>query len=63
MVGDLVIEAPFPPVSPNIRDALERNRYESVELYLASQLIRPGDTVLDLGSGLGLSALRVGLRP
>lgn len=57
LVGDLVIEAPYPPVSQHIRDALERNQYESVELYLSSQLIRPGDTVLDLGSGLGLSAI------
>jgi len=60
IVGDFVIEAPFPPVSLEIRDALEQNRYESVELYLASQLVRPGDTVLDLGSGLGLSAIVAG---
>jgi len=56
-VADQVIEAPSPPVSQIIRDALEKSGYETVELYLASQIIRPGDTVLDMGSGLGLSAI------
>lgn len=57
IVGDIVIEAPCPPVSQPIRDALERNGYETVELYLVRRLVSRGDTVLDLGSGLGLTSI------
>lgn len=57
IVDDMVIEAPCPPVSPHVRNALDRNGYETVELYLARRLVRRGDTVLDLGSGLGVTAI------
>ena len=57
ILGDIVIEAPSPPVSQTIRDALERDGYETVELYLVRRLVRRRDTVLDLGSGLGLTSI------
>jgi len=56
-VGDIVIEAPNPPVSKNVRKALRNNEYESAEIYLVRRLVRPGNTVLDLGSGLGLTSI------
>ena len=48
VVGDIVIEAPKPPVSKSVRKALRRNEYETAELYLVRHLVRPGATVLDL---------------
>jgi FkbM family methyltransferase len=57
VVGDIVIEAPKPPVSKSVRKALRNNEYETAEIYLVRQLVRPGDTVLDLGSGLGLTSI------
>jgi FkbM family methyltransferase len=56
-VGDMVIEAPKPPVSKSVRKALRNNEYEAAEIYLVRQLVRPGDAVLDLGSGLGLTSI------
>jgi FkbM family methyltransferase len=57
VVGDIVIEAPKPPVSKSVRKALRNNEYETAEIYLVRQLVRPGNTVLDLGSGLGLTSI------
>jgi FkbM family methyltransferase len=57
VVGDIVIEAPKPPVSKSVRKALRNNEYETAELYLVRHLVRPGNTVLDLGSGLGLTSI------
>ena len=51
------IEAPKPPVSKSVRKALRKNEYETAELYLVRHLVRPGNTVLDLGSGLGLTSI------
>jgi FkbM family methyltransferase len=56
-VGDIVIEAPRPPVSRSVRKSLRKNKYENAELYLVRHLVHPGDTVLDLGSGLGLTSI------
>ena len=57
VVGDILIEAPNPPVSKSVRKALRNNEYESAEIYLVRRLVRPGNTVLDLGSGLGLTSI------
>jgi FkbM family methyltransferase len=57
VVGDIVIEAPKPPVSKSVRKSLRRNDYETAETYLVRHLVRPGNTVLDLGSGLGLTSI------
>jgi FkbM family methyltransferase len=57
IVGDVVLEAPKPPISRSVRKSLRRNRYETAESYLVRHLVRPGDTVLDLGSGLGLTSI------
>jgi FkbM family methyltransferase len=57
ILGDIVIEAPKPPVSKSVRKALRQNEYETAELYLVRHLVRPGNTVLDLGSGLGLTSI------
>lgn len=57
VVGDIVLEAPNPPVSRSVRKSLRKNDYERAELYLVRNLIRPGDTVLDLGAGLGLTCV------
>jgi FkbM family methyltransferase len=57
VVGDIVIEAPRPQVSRSVRKSLRKNEYESAETYLVRHLVRPGDTVLDLGSGLGLTSI------
>jgi FkbM family methyltransferase len=56
-VGDIRIEAPNPPVSRSVRRSLRKNGYETAELYLVRQLVRPGNAVLDLGSGLGLTSI------
>lgn len=56
-VEDIIVEAPCPPVSKGIRNALANNGYETVELYYVRNLVRPGDNVLDLGSGLGLTSI------
>jgi len=57
VVGDIVLEAPRPQVSRSVRKSLRNNEYETAETYLVRQLVRPGDTVLDLGSGLGLTSI------
>jgi FkbM family methyltransferase len=57
VVGDIVLEAPNPPVSRSVRKSLRKNDYEGAELYLVRHLVRPGDTVLDLGAGLGLTCI------
>jgi len=57
VVGDIVIEAPKPPVSKSVRKSLRKNDYETAETYLVRHLVRPGNTVLDLGSGLGLTSI------
>jgi FkbM family methyltransferase len=56
-VGDIVLEAPQPQVSRSVRKSLRKNEYEPAESYLVRRLVRPGDTVLDLGSGLGLTCI------
>ena len=57
VVGDIVIEAPRPPISKSVRKSLRKNDYETAETYLVRHLVRPGNTVLDLGSGLGLTSI------
>jgi len=57
VVGDIVIEAPRPQVSTSVRKSLRKNEYEAAETYLVRQLVRPGDSVLDKGSGLGLTSI------
>jgi len=56
-LGDIIIEAPRPPVSKSLRKSLRKKEYEAPELNLVCRLVRPGNTVLDLGSGLGLIAI------
>lgn len=56
-VGDIVLEAPSPQVSKSVRKSLRKHDYETAEAYLVRRLVRPGDTVLDLGSGLGLTSI------
>lgn len=56
-LGDIVIEAPRPPISRSVRKALRKNEYETAEIYLVRHLVCPGNTVLDLGSGLGLTSI------
>ena len=57
VVGDIVLEAPKPQVSKSVRKSLRKNDYETAETYLVRHLVRPGNTVLDLGSGLGLTSI------
>jgi FkbM family methyltransferase len=57
VVGDIVIEAPKPPISRSVRKSLRKNEYETAETYLVRRLVRPGNTVLDLGSGLGITSI------
>lgn len=57
VVDGIVLEAPNPPVSHSVRKSLQRHKYENAEAYLVRQLVRPGDAVLDLGAGLGLTAI------
>jgi FkbM family methyltransferase len=57
VVGDIVIVAPKPPVSRSVRKSLRKNDYETAEIYLVRHLVCPGNTVLDLGSGLGLTSI------
>ena len=57
IMGDVVLEAPKPPISRSVRKSLRRNKYETAESYLVRHLVRPGDAVLDLGSGLGLTSI------
>ena len=56
-VDDIVLEAPSPMVSRSVRKSLRENNYENAEAYLVRHLVRPGDSVLDLGSGLGLTSI------
>ncbi len=57
VVGDIVIEAPGPQVSRSVRKSLRKNEYETAEAHLVRNLVHSGDTVLDLGSGLGLTSI------
>ena len=57
LIADSVVEAPASLVSKDIQEALSNESYQSLELYLASKLVRPDDTVLDLASGIGLKAI------
>jgi len=57
VVGDIFIEAPSPQVSRSVRKSLRKNEYETAETYLVRHLVRPGDAVLDLGAGLGLTSI------
>src|SRR5579864_8856326 len=57
VVGDIVIDAPRPPISRSVRKSLRKNDFETAEAYLVRRLVCPGDTVLDLGSGLGLTSI------
>ena len=57
VLGDMVIEAPRPPVSRSVRKSLRKKEYEAAEIHLVRHLVRPGNTVLDLGSGLGLTSI------
>jgi FkbM family methyltransferase len=41
----------------SVRKSLRKNEYETAEIYLVRHLVRPGNTVLDLGSGLGLTSI------
>ncbi len=56
-VDGIVLEAPRPQVSRSVRKSLRKRDYETAELYLVRHLVHPGDTVLDLGSGLGLTSI------
>ncbi len=40
-----------------IAGALARGEYEGAERYLVSRLVKPGDRVIDLGTGIGLVAM------
>jgi FkbM family methyltransferase len=57
VIDGVALEAPNPPVSRSVRKSLQRNKYENAEAYLVRHLVHPGDTVLDLGAGLGLTAI------
>jgi FkbM family methyltransferase len=57
VVDGVTLEAPNPPVSRSVRKSLQRNKYENAEAHLVRHLVCPGDTVLDLGAGLGLTAI------
>jgi FkbM family methyltransferase len=57
VVEDIVIKVPTPSVSRSVRKSLRKNEYEAAETYLVRHLVRPGNTVLDLGSGLGLTSI------
>ena len=56
-VDGIVLEAPRTQVSRSVRKSLRKNNYETAADLLVRHLVRPGDAVLDLGAGLGLTSI------
>ncbi|MEM7471676.1 MAG: FkbM family methyltransferase [Pseudomonadota bacterium] len=58
------LRVPAPLMTKRIRERLTDGRYETSEARAVKAMVRPGDTVLDLGSGVGyiaaLAARRAG---
>ncbi|WP_395539831.1 glycosyltransferase family 2 protein [Neotabrizicola sp. sgz301269] len=59
------IRVPFVPsiITPKIERPMRNNRYEGGECASLRRLLRPGDRVLELGSGVGLLSTVAGLIP
>ena len=49
----ILIPKDLPVITDAIRTSIERNRYEAREAQVISALLRPGDTVLEIGGGIG----------
>ena len=56
-IYDLDIEAPLELITPPIRQGLEKGWYERDEVEIARSRLVPGDRVVELGAGLGVTAL------
>jgi FkbM family methyltransferase len=56
-IYDLDIEVPDHLLSPTIERGLEKGWYERDEVEIARARLAPGDRVLELGAGLGITAL------
>jgi len=53
-----------PHLTPELRDAIYKGRYERSEARCLTQVLKPADTVMEIGAGIGflstLAALRIG---
>lgn len=56
-IGGIRIEARSAPISSTIRRSLYRERYERKEIELLNRVLRPGDRLLDIGAGIGVTSL------
>lgn len=55
-IGRVLLEVDDPAVSPAMRDEIYSERYESRELRLLGDLVKPSDNVMEIGAGLGYLA-------
>lgn len=56
-IDGLTLHVPSVQMGKGVRKALREGRYEHSERALAKACLRPGDRVLELGAGLGLTAM------
>lgn len=50
-------------VTPNIRAAIEEGRFEDREARFLADIVRPGDSVLEIGAGIGVISTLVARLP
>jgi len=55
-IGRVLLEVDDSAVSPAMRDEIYSERYESRELRLLGDLVKPSDNVMEIGAGLGYLA-------
>lgn len=56
ILNDILIDENDPVISQKIRDHLRNLTYEQNELSLMNTVVQPGDSVLEIGGGIGFMA-------
>lgn len=56
ILSDIVIDENDPVISQKIREHLRNQTYEQNEISLMNTVVQPGDSVLEIGGGIGFTA-------